>query len=119
MSTLSFGVGKRSQLKYRGLLFHNLRRTGMRNMVRVGATEKVAQTIYGHKTRAVSDRCNIVAPSDLRDAAHKLEVSQGLEREAMEKSGVPDFGQSWTKTGQCRFSPPYRDHAELGVSSMG
>lgn len=63
-------------------------------MVRAGVSEKVAQTISGHKTRTIFDRYHIVAPSDLREAARKLETSQKQEREAMEKSGVPDFGQS-------------------------
>jgi hypothetical protein len=84
----------RHQLKYAGLCFHDLRRTGVRNMVRAGVTEKVAMTISGHRTRAVFERYNIVAPSDLEDAARKLEMSQGREREALEKSGAAEFGQS-------------------------
>jgi hypothetical protein len=35
----------------------------------------------------------IVAPSNLRDAARKIESSQREEREALEKS-APDFGQT-------------------------
>jgi len=66
----------------------------VRNMVRAGVSERVAMSISGHKTRSVFDRYHIVAPSDLRDAARKLETTQTMEREALEKSRAPEFGHS-------------------------
>jgi integrase len=62
-----------------GLLFHDLRRTAVRNLRRAGVAESVIMKITGHRTRGVFERYNITDQTDTIEAGKAAE--EHLSRE--------------------------------------
>jgi len=70
-----------------GLLFHDLRRTGARNLRRLGVSEHIVQAIGGWKTPSMFRRYDIVDESDLQDAADRLNAKAAASRSEEKNSG--------------------------------
>jgi hypothetical protein len=64
-----------------GLLFHDLRRSAVRNMKKAGLQDQEAMRISGHLTRNIFDRYNIIDEEDLADAGKRME-EYGKKRKA-------------------------------------
>jgi integrase len=60
-------------ISYRGLIFHDLRRTAARTLRRAGVSEGVIMKIGGWKTGSVFRRYDIVDQEDITDAMVKFE----------------------------------------------
>lgn len=55
-----------------GLLFHDLRRSAARQLIRSGTSKDVAKMVGGWKTDSMFSRYNVTGEEDLRDAMEKL-----------------------------------------------
>jgi integrase len=71
----AFGKAWKSACKAAGCpgrVPHDLRRTAVRNLTRVGVPQTVAMKLTGHRTDSVFRRYDIVSPHDLRVAVERL-----------------------------------------------
>ena len=61
-----------------GRLFHDLRRTAVRNMIRAGVPQSVAMSITGHRTISTFIRYNITSIEDMREAIHRTVAAHAM-----------------------------------------
>ena len=103
-----FSRAWRNALKAAGLpegrLFHDLRRSAVRTLIRAGVDESTAMKVSGHKTRSMLLRYNIVTERETADALLRADAylsTQPLERN-VEKG---HFGDSEAFAESEVFSP--------------
>jgi integrase len=89
----------KKKAKYFGLHFHDLRRTGIRNMSRKGIPEKVGMLISGHKTDSVYRRYNIIDMEVVKAATAKIDQHQREIVEAEDSHRTATVRTKDTKDG--------------------
>ena len=77
-----------SEMCVRDGLFHDLRRSAARNLIRAGVSEREAMELLGHQTRSIFDRYAIVDEEMIRGAGDRVaaffsEPSRAAEREVI------------------------------------
>jgi integrase len=67
--------------KLPGLLFHDLRRSAVRNMDRAGVAQTVAMKVTGHKSPSMWRRYRITSTDEVRDALARTQTAIRAQRE--------------------------------------
>ncbi len=71
-----------------GKLFHDLRRTAVRNLIRAGVPQSIAMKISGHKDARIFARYNIVDTRDVGEAMRRLLEYEQEKRAARAKRAI-------------------------------
>ncbi len=84
--------------RYSGLIIHDLRRSGARQLRRAGVPESVVQKIGGWKTASMFRRYAIVSDADIRSAISRLEQARAEDLLRLTENSH-DFSLDSAKTG--------------------
>ena len=69
-------------------LFHDLRRSAVRDLVRSGVSQSVAMSISGHRTASMFERYNITDDRDQRQALQKVQQYRKGRRSEADRERV-------------------------------
>ena len=87
------------------LLFHDLRRSAVRNMVEeIGMSEKRAMEISGHKTRSCFERYHIVPLADIQESGQKMDKWMKEQRTKVNAS----VARKGKRKSSSRVAKPHR-----------
>src|SRR5215831_14198571 len=91
-----------------GRVFHALRRSVIRDMVRGGTNERIAMGISGHRTRSIFDRYNIADRKDMEQALARTEDYRDQYR--IETSRIDGKTIITIKNGKTTIQKPIESH---------
>ena len=84
---------------------HDLRRTGVRNLRRLGFAEKTIMEISGHKTAEIFRRYDITDEADLAEVAAALDRKREADKSQLSHSSLVAKKQRMANTSkQLRFN---------------